>query len=332
MIRQSPVAVLLCLVVAGCVGASGQKDAASDQSRGGLASITGTIVNEELFPLLDANVNVTGKAPGAVGQTVVADAKGSFHVGGLAAGSYVVNATSAAYYPKPTKVDLAAGEAKQITIVLTVRPAREPYVIVAPWAGFNTCGLALVVTPANMCGTSGDRNVDMVVDNVTKITSGGSSRTGRNYTIYDGFTAIVGETVWKGSDEASSYYYNQSMENKQYNETKNAFSAIMNLSQGKSPLRVVMPAGSKRAATIGVFNGDYQKVSEGGSFLMRYGMWWNGYYGDLFGPAGPVCTQFAVPKCTGVGATINFRFTHWISIFMYQKPADLEHYSVAPDA
>jgi hypothetical protein len=257
----------------------------------------------------------------AANRSADLDAEGGFVFDAVPVGTYRVTANVAGYYPREVQANVVEGEPVRLQILVAPRPSREPYVAVSSWNGFNPCGFAFIVTPANICD-----------ERITNVTSGGPPRTGRNYTIPDGFAAVVGETEWKGSDEASAYYYNRSQERKNKNESNSLFSSVLDVAQGRNPLRVFLIPGQQREnSTQGVLAAYYGKVSEGGAFELRYALWWNGYYGDQFQALNAVCNQFAVPKCTGVGATINFRFTQWMSIFMYDRPGDIKSYSVISD-
>lgn len=314
-------AAALVLAASGCIGASGGAtgpDLLADDETGGIA---GTVLTEELFPLQIANVNLTARDGSVPPVSAQVDFEGAFRFGHLAPGSYLLNASSPGFYPREATVEVRAGAIEKVNLVLVVRPSLEPYVYVSSWAGFNPCGFAFILTPANICDSR-----------ITNVTSGGPPRTGRNYTIWDGFAGVVGETTWSGGDEASAYYYNQSQEKANQNSSANRFSAVLDVDQGKAPLRVfLVPGQGRENTTQNVIAQSYQKVSDGGNFTLRYAVWWNGYYGDFFTPLNPVCNELAVPKCTGVGATISFRFTHWMSIFMYERPPDFKEYSVLPD-
>jgi hypothetical protein len=319
--------LLVFVLLAGCASSTAKVGPGS--SGGPLVTdetgaILGTVLTEELLPIRIGTVTLFQQGAATSNETIPIDSEGAFSFGTLAPGPYGVVVTVEGFYPVEKAATVAAGETTNLHVVLTARPAREPYVMVSSWAGFNPCGLALIVTPANMCDGSESA--------VTNITGGGAAKTSRNYTIPDGFAAIVGETTWKGGDQASAYYYNGSQESKNSNESSGIFSAVLDVAQGSNPLRVyLLPDHQRENATQGVLASYYGKVSDRANFTLRYAVWWNGYFGDNFAAANPVCNQFAVPKCAGVGATPAFRFTHWMSIFMYDAPADIKSYTILPD-
>lgn len=299
---------------AGCLqspGASSIREPTdlADQETGG---IRGTVLNEEWFPLVGARVTLFPSDGDAQVGPAEANSAGAFQFGHLAPGSYRLESWAEGYYPTKVEAQVQAEQVTDVTILMVVQPAREPYTVVTPWTGLNSCGVALVITPAGFCANftvlPGNKNV-------------------RIWNITDGFAAIVAETSWPGGDEASTWFYNYSMEQSQ----TTGGSAFLDVGWGKKPLRVELLPGAKRENLTGIFSNLARPVSDGGAFLLRETVFWLGYFSDAFSPLDPACQAFSNPRCAGVGATTDFRFTTWLSVFVYERPSDLGSYSVLPD-
>lgn len=103
-------AVLVAMVLAGCNDSGGPEQPAPIV----VGSIRGFVVDEALRGINAANVTLGGN------QSTTTDPTGAFVFGNLTPGTYVVAADAATYLGRQTTVDVAAGNATDVRLVLPV--------------------------------------------------------------------------------------------------------------------------------------------------------------------------------------------------------------------
>lgn len=113
------------VVLAGC---SGGKDDPIDVPPA-MGSIEGFVVDEALRGIINANVTVAG-------NRTVTDTNGAFTFGNLTPGVYVVAADAATYLDRQTTVDVQAGNATIVRLVLPVNASALAFHQVFTFKGF----------------------------------------------------------------------------------------------------------------------------------------------------------------------------------------------------
>jgi Carboxypeptidase regulatory-like domain len=88
---------------------------------------TGTLQGRVLDPsgAVIPNAQVTVTPASGKGFSAVADATGSYHVRGLPAGSYIVNASTAGFAPFTSTVTLTAGQTKTLNIAMQIQMEQQ---------------------------------------------------------------------------------------------------------------------------------------------------------------------------------------------------------------
>ena len=141
--RLAPLALALALLAVVLAGCSGEPPAAADGGTlGSLDSvevdlsstrgaIKGVVVDDAIRPLAGANLTLT---PG--GQTKASDANGVLVFEGLEPGVYFVAASLFGHAATQASVDVAAGEAESVRLLLAAVYTPQPYHDVYRYQGF----------------------------------------------------------------------------------------------------------------------------------------------------------------------------------------------------
>lgn len=101
-----------------------------------LGSIVGSVVDDELQPVPDAQVAVAS----SVVESTYTDALGRFTIHGLPPGPDTLYVAAIGYEAAARKVDIVAGEAKEVTVGLSKVGTDEPFSMLQTNHGFIACG------------------------------------------------------------------------------------------------------------------------------------------------------------------------------------------------
>lgn len=135
--RPASLALLACLLVAGCsgggpasLGGGGGGEGGGGSGEG--ASVEGVVVTAAIAPLPDATVALV---PG--GRTATTDARGAFRFAGVEDGDYFLTVTHDGYLAAQTTVEVDAGKPPALVqIVMDADRAVSPYVESYSYQGF----------------------------------------------------------------------------------------------------------------------------------------------------------------------------------------------------
>lgn len=130
--------VAISLVLAGCSSArdSTSQPPSTSPDSDLLGSIVGTVVDDELNPIPDAQVAVAS----SVVESTRTDAMGRFTFLGLPPGPDTLYVAAIGYEAAARKVDVLAGQANELTIGLSQVGTDEPFSILETHHGFIACG------------------------------------------------------------------------------------------------------------------------------------------------------------------------------------------------
>ena len=161
--RGAPVAVLAAFVavaMAGCADSPEPEPAGDDPFAGlqdevevtaTLGAIVGVVVDQAIRPLANATIALTGQA----GNTTTDD-QGRFTFGDLEPGTYFLQASARRHEAAQVSVDVVAGEAAIVRILLIAMTSVEPYHTTLnfhghadPWFGFVSFA-AEVIAPGTL--------------------------------------------------------------------------------------------------------------------------------------------------------------------------------------
>lgn len=151
MFRLASSLLVVCVVLAGCSGATPSSSSSNPTVTSGAdftqapsadtGSIKGTVTDEEMQPLAGVEVallDVPGEAPSA--RT---DATGNFGFAEVAPGSYRLAVQQLGYESVARKVEVVAGETQELKIVLTALTVVSATYKTDMIAGFVGCSLTI---------------------------------------------------------------------------------------------------------------------------------------------------------------------------------------------
>lgn len=138
---RGPVALVVasCLALAGCAGNGGtdetraEGEPLADVDTG---SIDGVVVDGAIRPVEGAVVRLADR------MNTVTDAEGRFTFTYLEPGAFALAAERDGYAPAQVTVEVIAGLATDVKIVLELIPLPTPFVEVFQWSGVMMCGIA----------------------------------------------------------------------------------------------------------------------------------------------------------------------------------------------
>lgn len=176
--------MLLLVVLSGCT-----KDASEvappDATTGALR---GTVVDTAIVPVANATVALQG-----TNVTTTSGADGSWAIGNLAAGIYLIETSGEGFVPAQSEGRVVVGETATITITLDRVQTTAPFVVQETWEGFIECS-----TRVGTGGASGSVGLN-VCDDV------GRQDANHAHEFPDGTpTWFQNELVWESTQVAGS--------------------------------------------------------------------------------------------------------------------------------
>lgn len=276
-----------------------------------LGAIAGTVVDNSVFPLPNITVRLsdTGQTAPLL-ATVNTKADGAFSFPLLEPRTYKVAASGSGFANRSALVSVIAGEIARTTLMLTDVASEEPYVELVVKNGIVTCTFATPMWPGDSTGCGGSSEGYVL-----------------NFQVPDGFQAIVGETTWATTDWLSQSY-------ETLNQTSSAATgAWMDIVVGRDGLREQLFPGEKKpqANPNAAFANIWIPVPTE-SFLLSVRTYYSGQFADEMNQTmNPVCTSTFMPRCGGLGAVIELRFSLYLSVFMNGVPEGIHTYSALPD-
>jgi hypothetical protein len=269
-------------------------------------AIEGAVVDEEILGIPGVNVTVIGTSI----QTTTDD-NGSFAIGGLEPILHRLRFEALGYHAKEMEVQVFAGDANRVSIVLLAKPSDFPYAEVVIKRGFWYCGIQYVAAGFYCAvNVAGAPTLNVVLFNVT---------------LAEGWNETVVEHVWDRNSGITTsgrgYGYIRTL-----NVTDQKTYELKETIRGESPLYARVYPGY-------VGHQSYQTQVLGRDFRIAEGVRGLSYAGYPWGLLGPELAavypeQPGAPN-QGVGATLQTPFDLFLAQFYHRaSPAD---YSSIPD-
>lgn len=187
-----PATLAVLVLVAGCASSqpsAGEAAGLSDLVSPTQGAIRGTVLDESLYPLLDALVVVL--RDGEEIASLRTNDAGQFVLPLLDPAAYVLNVSAYQMRTRELKVEILAGEETVVQVLLGDLASKEPFLDLRHRKGYQPCAAALVLTPASfarICEPNNDRSDQWIP-------------------VPEGYQAIVLETVWDTSSEEFSHFF-----------------------------------------------------------------------------------------------------------------------------
>jgi len=232
-VRLAP-AVVIGFLLAGCAGTTGSTSSAGgDSVAPGQGVLAGIVVDDAIRPIAEAAVNVTGPG-GAFNATT--DAGGTFRIGDLEPGAYLVRVTKEYYSPHEQAVVVQTGvdDPELVRFQLVFEASSVPFATVYKYEGFHECGLNFIrvcsnVNIATWIVVCGSTNGAVCLGNVTGDRS-------LFFVVIDGIPSFLqAELVWEPTLDAGralSFVIGGGNES----ELNSGFASGYNYTSGESPL------------------------------------------------------------------------------------------------
>lgn len=190
----------VALFLSGCAGVSDPQGAPAaptagfDETTGG---ITGTVLDEEQLPLANAQVGLFRDEP-AFQSITTTDPEGRFAFSNLEPARYRLIAQALGFDPATRNVDVRAGEAAAVPLVLTKVPVVQAYHHIIPFKGFFDCSWTYSVV-LGATGPCGFTNLNSTTGNPLEQFWTKSKRAW-NYPVGPNLMTMINELTWqKGS-------------------------------------------------------------------------------------------------------------------------------------
>jgi hypothetical protein len=306
--------VVVGVLLAGCFGTSGSSsgedgDDLRDFVTDELGAISGSVIDESLFPLPYIIVNATQGSH--FGRDVESNVDGAFVVPLLLPGAYILTVNQSGYQPRQQRVDVAPGEVTQVQLLLYEVGRKEPHHLQILRKGYEPCAAALVLTPANF----------------GRVCDPANDRASIYWDVPPDFEAIVIETVWASqNDETAHFYYCCN-----YTAGASTYQRILDYAWGRSPTKVILYPDVQNRKPDGPIGEQYGPPPNRTEFRLHSRMFWAGYFGEYTQTFQPGCRQVSFERCSGVGFHPGFGYDVWMSIFVHGILHDLKSYSALPD-
>lgn len=292
------VATLVVFALAGCVSEGAAKSSEPETAPRDLAppssdegQIVGMVTDDALTPLAGVMVAVIEANPAL--QQLTNEA-GQFGFDGLAPGKYTVAAQKLGYESGAKAVDVAAGEAVEVSFALAPIPVgKEPRYQTLIGQGYFSCGAWLyVITWGNLHACVWDDHKPRYVFNVPK----------------EGIMGIMQEITWQRNTGLTSEYLIASIQYKPVCTPFCSYEQSWGGGQGRDPIRKYIE-----------FDTAIKKVKEEPAQLASM---------TFPGGEGPSTN----PPSAGTGPVIVFqqRMTHYITLF-YWAHSDTTAFTALPD-
>ncbi len=206
-----PIALLACIMLAGCSGDSTESPSQEDSGFEDInlnvsettGAIIGVVVDDAIRPITGATVTLVLDSGRVDSQT---DEQGRFAFDGLAAGTYILEVKKPGYVPAQSTADVQAGVDKPplVKILLERLFSQDPYMTEFKSSGFITCAYhALLLTAP--CVTD--------YTSISPTCPGGCAPELREvqgdkrsfeFEVEGGWQTIIFELVWEASAEGTS--------------------------------------------------------------------------------------------------------------------------------
>jgi hypothetical protein len=314
-------ASLLALVVllAGCNG-SPRAASAADAANAGrdTAVVRGTVLSEELFPVVHALVSIKD------GPLATTDEAGRFELVDVPLGTQTLNITAKGYQPKELKVSVTSGASAETRVSLRGIPGESPYSLLFIHNGIVWCDMVALYTGGPY------------PDNFGVACPFGKSDNQINVSVQANWVAGVYEMTWKSTEEMSmtSTGNGNCFAGSATHKVDPCWAAI----SGKSPLRIPARPNDEAYAKLHSIDGK-QTFPEGAHRSILVGGY-NGYlHTEINGTLYPVCAAFnkqvglgeSLGCPLGIGYALGLRFTLYHATFYLAAPVNLNTYSSVPD-
>ena len=333
------VTAISCIVLlSGCVG--GQADQASggpeaipdaagpakfDESTG---AIQGLITNDQIQPVPGAQVGLV-----ELGITTISDVGGRFVLSNLVPGRYSLGASALGYNAIARSVEVRAGEATEVNLVITPIPVLEPYAELFPFTGYIGCAFAFVRSTYSPLPVAGSCSTTEETQNWQWIYG---QEEGDGWPVTWAGTLV--EAEWDNQANPDWLAFD-------YVDREITYLGTYFRYRGTSPVRFLV----ERC-------GDYRDTDFGRSIApctdeeveasrMHLETFYVGKYQEETHNLDAACTgNITNPVqggnvfpgyqagCYGVGPGLNLRWQNWVTVFHLELPSDVDVYSARPDA
>lgn len=324
MNRKLASIVVLGVLASGCLQATGDDLAeANDMGDAELVLLRGSVVSDELFPVVGAAVTLGGLA------TVITDAAGAFEVAEVPLGDYNLTVNATGYQPHAQDITVS-GPLDVLKIALKGIPGDAPYAVTLTHNGFEACAYAALYSSSPVPGACpfGEPERSFKVE------------------VAETWAAGVFELDWETGDEmifaaaVSTEDPNHGLHRAGCGKQGTTEDWCAAMLWGKAPLKIVARPNDTEYASRYALNG--KDVFPGGENFTSYlASGYNGYFRtEINETLFPVCAAFNgvlnVPPSWGcpfgVGLSTGTRITYYHTMFYLAPPGGkLEDFSALPD-
>jgi hypothetical protein len=316
-VRREAYALLLVLsvVLAGCAGKRGEPDSGSN---GPLATgepgeetgaIEGRVQTGDLLPVAGAILRLLETRTGSPlkAETVARD-DGAFAFSRQEPGTYRLQVNATGFTSQSQLVTVRAGQVNSVLFTLVESAPPSPYVAVRELDGLLSCAVAAVVAPSS--GSCEGNNRQFVT----------------LFEVLADTAMILVEANWDGaSDHVAFYFYNQSRV-----DNVTVLSPLGEMWGGPGSRLAMTPGKIASGAVSGALaSRTYAPVPVQPFTLNATAFYAGRLAAEANQTAGPVCENL-YGRCAGAGAAVSLRYTVYVSMFLFQRPADLAGYSALP--
>lgn len=313
------VALFVGVALAGCTsggdqqvpaGTSTAPSAPQVEVSGDFGAIQGLVVDSSYVPVPGANVTLTRVGSDDASRMIVTNVEGQFAFSGLRPGTFEVAVEAGLFAPGRALVQVEAASVREVVVTLSEVAAAVPYVEFFVEPGIVGCGFGAVV----IGGECGDEPVTT------------ANRNRFAFEVPEGHQAIVSEVDWERTSDAVSVRYGLK-ENVSEGGNGELIGLIIDTPVLRGEFYPGQPGPPGFAGETPVPVPDSERA-----FVLFLSTAYVGAYQEEFNETlGPVCDAL-IGSCYGVGVAPDFRFTHYVTVFVNDKPADLAFYTGVPDA
>lgn len=307
----APCTLLVFTIFAGCVGGgAADLDQETELPSGSGAALAGTVVSEELAPLVGANVTIKDSPLRAT-----TDEAGKFRIGDLPAANVKVAVEAFGYFRQEQEVALEEGVTKETKFILVKLPSQDPYEELFVLNGYSVCEYALFLSVSTIDGQTGQP------------CPLGEPRRSVIQEIAPSWQYGVVEMTWRTADSFALYIA----------EDQNCLTSDPCYGikfGGRSPLRLDMAPDDQKLAEE--WSSDGEDRYPIGNWTMHANVIYIGMYRDEWGSVTdePICRGALnyKPGCPSWGFSTGIPFTTYVTVFNWERPDKPEAYSALPDA
>lgn len=322
--------ILVAISVSGCTSGVDQgistPPTGVDENLGAFVSATtgaieGTVVDSQILPIANMSVELlasSSKGP-AVANTTTRES-GAFEFSLVDPGTYIVRASGAAVESASALVLVAAGEIARVVLAVQDRPTETPYVTTQIRAQIMRCAASYGIAPSR--GTTGTP-VDETIC--------GESQTGTSFDVPPGFAYVLSETTWAQTSEMLDLYFGVANASQSTGGICTSGCTVAE-AWGTPVLRMPFLPGDQKEPPANAASGTVWSPVPEDAFQLTIGAYYAGLFGkDIDDNAGTVCGSL-YGHCVGVGYTVEFRYTHFVTVFVHDVVDGIDQYSALPDA